>query len=170
MVRLLAVVALLFAFLGCMLLENPGAGLDGGTCGTPDGGGCNELTPSQFITMTNIPAFRPDAGGGVIADGIYDLVEAHVFTGPAGGAGPTITTYESVYRFCGSGFETAGRLVTDAEVARRSGSYGVAPATARIELLTTCGDPQGKLSGEYTVNGNTLTLYSGEIAEVFTRR
>lgn len=106
-----------------------------------------------------IAADPPGTTGGTLANGLYFLTATNVYTGASSLlSGPTGRTLQDVT-------EIAGTVVTG--VSRTNGGTPEAYAmtvqvngTGAGSFVLTCGTYPGATNFGYTVNGNTLKIYS----------
>jgi hypothetical protein len=138
---------------------------------TADGAACPSLeNEGAIVTVENVGESVPAAIGGTITDATYTLTSENYYTGLGGNAGPTgaiveetlsITDSTLVFSLANGDLE-AGTL-DDSSIT--SGAY-----TATGMTLTFAQDcPIATTTTfTYSVDGNTLHLFSGQVESIYT--
>jgi hypothetical protein len=144
-------------------------GDDGDT--STDGAVCAVLdNEGAIITVENVGESLPAAIGGTIAEATYLLTAENYYTGVGGTAGPTGATVQQTLSLTdttlvfslATGNLEAGTL---GDSSTTSGSYMASGMTLAFEedcplaMTTTLG---------YSVDGNTLHIFSGQIESIYT--
>lgn len=150
------------------------AGAEGGatTDASPDGGGlCNDLpVTGVLVDQSNVLGTAPAATGGAITDGVYDLIDANVYTG-SGGAGPTGLQIRESLEISGATLDVV-TVVAGKETRK---TYTFATSASGISVTETCPSSLPAQLWQYSVVGAQLTLLSvpgvGQTAEnVYTKK
>jgi len=140
---------------------------------TADGAACPTLeNEGSLITVENVGETVPASIGGTIATGTYLLTAENYYTGIGGNAGPTgaiveetlsITDTTMVFSLATGDLEAG----TIGDSAITSGGYTASGMTLTFEedcplaATTTLG---------YSVDGNTLHIFSGQFETIYTQQ
>lgn len=128
-----------------------GATTDGGTtCTAPAANGAQ--VQEQFQSGT-----PPQAGGGTIADGEYELVSDDLFGSDAGAAGPTGNQRKQTILVTGT---SASTTIIDS-AGTQALQFNIAYAGPTMVLTPTCPASGSALTFAYTVTGSSLALMRG---------
>jgi hypothetical protein len=147
-------------------------GDDGADTGTAaDGGACPSIeNEAAIVTVENVAESVPAAIGGTIATATYLLTSENYYTGVGGNAGPTgaiveqtlsITDTTLVFSLATGDLE-AGTL---GDSAVTSGGYTASGMTLTFEEDCPLAETT---TLSYSVDGNTLHIFSGQIESIYT--
>ena len=137
------------------------------------GGTCTDLQVTKAaVDQVAFVDTLPQATGGIVADGSYDLTEARVYRGLGATPGPTGTSYQGALRLTGRRFERVlvTKTNTTAGLERRtSGTITVGGSSASVSLA--CPSSTDEQLTYSVTNGKLsfLNPQSGEVL-VFTPR
>lgn len=155
--------------------NNPVSNAGGGGGTSPDSGVANEggatqdsgdagaaCTPLEnsgaVIDENALNTEIPASTGGVILDGIYNVVEARVYVGLNGVPGPTGTTVQGTIRITGSAFERVIRLRSSAGATAEIRAAGtIVPDNTNGTIDLVCPSVNQEQIA-YSVANNSLTL------------
>lgn len=135
----------------------------------PDGGACNALVPpaSAVTVQCDATAPVPAPVGGVIRDGTYVMVSSTAYAN--GGACPTAEADNTMWRICGTSWQTAQTsAVTGSPPYTLIGNIAAVTTGTTLTLTVTCGitPPPAPFTFGYDASGNTLRLHINGTAAV----